>query len=685
MENRPLGSNIPQSLFGPLFLFAAVILPSAILHSQQSQFQISPVFQDSMVLQQRTNVPVWGKGIPLTRVTAKASWGSRGSAVVGPDSMWNLKLSTPKAGGPYVLSVRHGDSTANLKNILIGEVWICSGQSNMEMPLEGWPPNDTIWNSASAIEHSFNPKIRLFHVQRNYSVDPVSECVGTWRVCSPSSVRTFSATAYFFGKRLQESLKVPIGLIEASWGGTAVESWMSKEMLSKFGEYTATLKKIDECREGLPVLEHWLAQRPMINVTSKPPQQKWEGLQFQDEGCADRDFPDSAWLSMTLPTLWERTSLGEFDGVVWFRKQVEIPSAWIGKALTLHLGPIDDMDETYVNGKKVGGIMKDGFWKAERVYTIPDSVVSDSVLQIAVRVLDTQGGGGIWGDGKAMFVSSDSSETKIPLEGSWKYLPVAEYRVGIFWVYGATDNQFRNRPKLPLDFSGYTPTALFNGMISPIVPFAIRGAIWYQGESNTDKPALYKETFPAMIADWRKAFRQGDFPFYFVQIAPFNYGGQTNSQLLREAQFQTLNVKNTGMAVTLDIGNPKNIHPANKEGVGTRLALWSLAKTYGRKVECSGPLYKSMRIVKGTIVISFDHAGKGLVLRDQATDQNFTIAGEDKVFKKATVKVDGKKVVVFHTDVQSPQAVRYAWSDTAQGTLFNKEGLPASSFRTDAW
>ena len=643
------------------------------------------MFQDSMVLQQRTDVPIWGKGIPLARVMARGSWGSKSSAVVGSDSMWTLKLTTPKAGGPYDLSVRHGDSTTTLKNVLIGEVWLCSGQSNMEMPLEGWPPNDTISNSASVIDHSFNPKIRLFHVQRNYSVIPVSECVGTWRVCSPSSVRSFSAGAYFFGKKLNQSLKVPIGLIEASWGGTAVESWMSKEMLGKFEEYAATLKKIDECRESLLILSQWLSQQPTINVASRTPLQKWKGLQFQDDGCGERDFADSAWYEMTLPTVWERTSLGEFDGTVWFRTRVVIPSAWIGKALTLHLGPIDDMDETYVNGKKIGEMMKDGFWKAERVYTIPTSVVNDSVLQIAVRVLDTQGGGGIWGDGKAMFISSDSSESRIPLEGTWKYLPVAEYRAGIFWVYGANDNQFKNRPKLPIDFSGYSPTALFNGMISPIVPFAIKGAVWYQGESNAGKPALYKETFPAMIADWRKAFHQGDFPFYFVQIAPYAYGGQTNSQLLREAQFQSLKVKKTGMAVTLDIGNPKNIHPANKEGVGTRLALWALAKTYGKKAAFSGPLYKSMRIVKGTIVLSFDQAGKGLVLRDQDTDQNFTIAGEDKAFRKANVTVDGKKLVVFHPDIQHPLAVRYAWSDTAQGTLFNKEGLPSSSFRTDAW
>ena len=638
-----------------------------------------------MVLQQRMRVPIWGKGVPSIRVTVKGSWGHKSNTVVGPDSMWSLKLATPGAGGPYEISIRLGDSTITFKDVLIGEVWLCSGQSNMEMPLEGWPPNDTIWNSASAIEHSFNPKIRLYDVQRNCAVVPLSECVGGWRVCSPSSVCSFSASAYFFGRRLFESLKVPIGLIEASWGGTPVEAWMSKGMLSKFGEYTTMLAKIDECRESLLELSQWLSQRPTINVTTRPPLEKWEGLQFQDEDCSKRDFPDSTWHEMSLPTYWERASLGEFDGAVWFRKQVAVPSQWIGKTLSLHLGPVDDMDETYVNGKKVGETMKDGFWKMERVYIIPSAVANDSVLSIAVRVVDTQGGGGMWGDGKPMFISSDSGAITIPLEGTWKYLPVAEYRAGTFFVFGANDNQFKNRPKLPMDFSAYSPTALFNGMISPIIPFAIKGVIWYQGESNTDKPSLYKETFPAMIEDWRKAFHLGDFPFYYVQIAPYSYGGQTNSQLLREAQFQSLKVKNTGMAVTLDIGNPKNIHPANKKEVGTRLALWALGKTYGKKVAWSGPLFKSMKTVKGTLVLSFDHVGKGLVLRDQESDQNFTIAGEDKVFRKAKVKVNGKNLVVFHPDIHDPLAVRYAWSDTSQGTLFNKEGLPASSFRTDTW
>lgn len=436
-----------------LLLFVNLVLGSTLL-SQQRRFHISPLFQDNMVLQQRSQVPIWGKGIPQTRVSVQGSWGKKSVAIVGSDSVWNLKLAAPKAGGPYEISIHHEDSILALKNVLVGEVWLCSGQSNMEMPLEGWPPNDTISNYVYEIEHAQFPKMRLFNVQRNFSIDPTGDCVGTWKECSPSTARSFSATAYFFGKQLHEALKIPVGLIEAAWGGTPVESWMSKQMLSKFEEYTHTLKMIDECREGVLIQAQWLSQCPMINLTTRDPLHKWEGLRFQDESCSARDAADSAWYEMILPTVWERTSLGEFDGAVWFRKRVEIPSAWVGKALTVHLGPVDDMDETYVNGERIGGMMREGFWKTERVYSIPDSLVRDSVIHIAVRVIDYQGGGGIWGDGKSMDISWDSSETKVSISGVWKYLPVAEYRAGVFWVFGAHGNQFKNRPKLPIDFSG---------------------------------------------------------------------------------------------------------------------------------------------------------------------------------------------------------------------------------------
>ena len=655
------------------------------LFSQASTFQLAPLFQDNMVLQQQRNVPVWGKGTPGTSVVIKTSWGKTVSTVVGLDGHWTAAISTPKAGGPFQISVRNGNSLLVLRNVLTGEVWLCSGQSNMEMPLEGWPPSDTIMNSANEIEGSLYPSIRLFTVKRSFEAVPSDSCTGSWVECSPLDVRSFSATAFYFGKTLQNQLHVPIGLINTSFGGTFIEAWMSKEALQSFQEYTEPLKKLEDCKDSLRLLVQWINRHPSINLRDRDPLRKWEGLNFGDENCAARNFNDSAWHEMKLPTTWEQTSVGDFDGVVWFRKQVVIPSTWFGKDLTLQLGPIDDMDETFVNGQPIGKYLGEGFWKVDRVYKIAGSLIRDSLLTIAVRVIDFQGGGGIWGNGKKLMVTKDSSTAGISLDGNWKYLPVAVYRANIFYIFGSTGNEFLKRPRSPIEFSANTPTTLYNGMIHPLVPFAIKGAIWYQGENNVSNPMIYRKLFSSLITSWRNDFQSGDFPFYFVQLAPYDYGVNSKSQLLREAQFQTLSVKNTGMVVTLDIGNPKNIHPSDKENLGKRLAQWALAKTYGKKIAFSGPIYKSMKFAKGKIVLYFEYANKGLILKERNKENNFFIAGDDKVFKKAVVKVDGTMLLLSHPDILKPVAVRYSWSNIDESTLFNKEGLPASSFRTDNW
>jgi sialate O-acetylesterase len=663
-------------------LFSVNLSFSQAMSAQSNLFRISPLFQDGMVLQQKNSVPVWGMGIPGTNVIVEGSWGKQVSVKADTNGAWFVKLPTAKAGGPYTLTIRHGDSVVVLKDVLLGEVWLCSGQSNMEMPLEGWPPSDTIINSAYEISHAQYPQMRLFQLQKNYSIVPVKNGLGKWAECSPASVRSFSAAAYFFGKKIHETLKVPVGLIEASWGGTPIESWMSKDMLKKFPAFEATLHQLDMCKDSLVVLNEWMSKFPSVKVSSHDPDHKWDGWDFQDARCAQKNYNDSSWDEMLLPVYWESTAVGEFDGAVWFRKRIEIPKSWIKKTLTIHLGPVDDIDDSYVNGVKVGEYIKEGGWKIERNYTIPDSIVTDSVLQIAIRVIDYGGGGGIWGEGKKMFVGCDSAEV-IRLEGPWKYLPVAQLRGDEFVVFGAAGNHYKNHPKLPCNVGSNTPSVLFNGMISPVVPFALKGVIWYQGETNVGHHDLYKAAFPAMIQGWRKEFGIKDLPFYFVQIAPYGYGG--NAPFLREAQFQTLSLRNTGMVVTLDIGNTQNIHPSNKQDVGGRLALWALAKTYGKKISCSGPVYKSMKAEKGKVILSFDYADHGLVLKERNGENHFLIAGKDSVFKKAVVKIRGSKLVVSNPEISKPAAVRYAWGDTDEGTLFNKEGLPASSFRTDAW
>jgi len=655
------------------------------LYAQTTDFRMAPLFQDNMVLQQERNIPIWGKGTPGIDILIQTSWGKKVTAAVLSDGSWTAKIQTPKAGGPFQISIRHGKTVSVIRNILVGEVWLCSGQSNMEMPLEGWPPSDTIMNSANEIEQALYPSIRLFSVKRSIEASPSDMCDGRWSECSPLDVRSFSATAFYFGKMLHNKLNVPIGLINTSYGGTFIEAWMSKDGLKSFAEFADQLKKLEDCKDILVSLNLWITKHPSVDLRNKTPQEKWIGLKFDDEECSARNFNDSSWSEMKLPVQWEQTPAGDFDGVVWFRKQVIIPNAWIGKDLAIQLGPIDDMDETFINGQKVGSYLGDGYWKVDRIYKIPGTAVKDSVLQIAVRVIDTQGGGGIWGNGAKLMVFQDSPESGVSLVGNWKYLPVAEYFKELFYIYGAKGKEFNNRPKLPLSYSQNTPTSLFNAMVNPLVPFSIKGVIWYQGENNVYNPVQYKSLLPAMINDWRQKFDCGDFPFYFVQISPYDYGKDSKSQELREAQLQALSVKNTGMAVTLDIGNPKNIHPANKEDVGKRLALWALAKTYGKKVAYTGPLYKSMKIQKDKINILFDNAGAGLVINKLNGEHNVLIAGEDKVFKKAVIKLKGTTLTVSHPEIIKPAAVRYAWGNTDEATLFNKEGLPASSFRTDNW
>jgi sialate O-acetylesterase len=427
-------------------LFLYMVITACALFSQPKNFSLAPLFTDNMILQQKEKVPVWGEGLPGIKIDINGSWGNKASSVVGMDGKWIVKIQTPKASGPFTLSIRYGDSLIVLKNVLIGEVWLCSGQSNMEMPLEGWQPRDTIATSANEIAHAQSPNIRLFHVQRTYAVVPASQCIGKWDTCSSTTVKDFSAVAYLFGKKLYTSLHVPVGLIETAWGGTNIEAWMSRPVLNEFTEFQPTLKTIEASKDSILNVENWLAALPSIKVDGKEPLHKWEGLQFDDQECSAKNYPDSAWAQMKLPTNWERTEIGEFDGTVWFRKQIELPRTWIGKPLTLHLGPIDDMDESYVNGVLVGQTLKEGYWKVERIYNIPDSLVCDSVLQIAVRVIDYQGGGGIWGDGKKMYLALDSSNT-ISIEGAWKYLPVAEYRSGVFSIYGGRNNRYNNRPK----------------------------------------------------------------------------------------------------------------------------------------------------------------------------------------------------------------------------------------------
>lgn len=661
-----------------LFLFVFAILVNSIF----CQIKLPSIIGSNMVLQQKSEAPLWGKGVPNTEIEINAGWGENVRCKVGTDSLWEVKIKTPNAGGPFSIKITSNKNKIELTNILIGEVWLCSGQSNMEMPLEGWPPRDIILNSSNEIANSKNNNIRFFTVSRDFSVSPKDNCTGEWVECNPTTSKTFSATAYFFGKKLNKELDVPIGLIHSSWGGTLAEAWTSQEFISKIPEFEGIQKKIKESGPIAIELSKWLSQFKKIDMSKKVGDDIWSNLEFDDDDCSKINLNDKGWEIMELPNLWESTDLGEFDGAIWFRKNIELPNDWLNKDLQIELGPIDDFDITFVNGVKVGAIEKDGNYQTKRIYKISSSINNSKKILIAVRVNDTRGGGGIYGNKDELKLVNLENNSALSIAGEWKYLPVAEFKGMTYFVYGSNSETFNSRPKLPLQLSANTPTVLYNAMINPLVPYKIKGVIWYQGESNAGNPQLYETLFPTMITNWRLSFRD-NFPFYYTQIAPYNYGENTKSEFLRDAQRNTLSLGNTGMAVTLDIGDTTNIHPADKKGVGERLALWALNKQYDKNIIYSGPLFKSYSISNGKIEIEFDNTGSGLNIKDGKNQ--FLIADESRKFVYAKSKIENNKLIVWCDKIKNPLAVRYAWHNNAQATLFNNEGLPASSFRTDDW
>jgi sialate O-acetylesterase len=661
-----------------LFLTLFMTLISCQTHTN---LKLPSLIGDNMLLQQKTDAKIWGKANPGSKINISANWNKSGKTVAGKDGKWSVILPTPEAGGPYTITISGSDTTITVKNVLIGEVWFCSGQSNMEMPLEGWPPKDTIMFSKQAIASSSIPEIRVFNVQKTIAGEPVDSCIGRWEVSSPETVRQFSATAYFFGKKLFSELHVPIGLIESAWGGTPSESWTSSESLEKAGEFVTEIRAIKESAPLQEEYQLWLNAHKQVDIKPSGDEQ-WKNLDFSDESVSSSGFSDTGWPVMGLPTQFEKV-IGEFDGAIWFRKTIELPQNMTGKDLILSLGPVDDMDRTYFNGKLIGSTEVSGAWQNDRNYDIPASLVKSGPNMIAVRVLDTQGGGGLFGSPeKLKLVLKNNPKLTVSLSGDWKYMPVAELKGSKFYVYDITKNEFQSR-KRPVNIGPGTPSVLFNGMVSPVLPYQIKGAIWYQGEANVGRADQYAKIFPAMIQNWRESWGIKDFPFYFVQIAPYVYAGvdSTESGFLREAQESALKLARTGMAVTLDIATVMNIHPPFKREVGERLAQLALNNDYGIKTSCTGPVYKSMTISEGIVKLQFDNIGGGLVLKD-AGIKEFEIAGKDGKYVKAEAKVSDNVVMVSSKAVKEPVSVRYCWRNGAVATLFSQDGLPAWQFRT---
>lgn len=634
-----------------------VILLSSSLYAN---VRLSKIFGDNMVLQRNKQIPVWGWADANENITVQFNQQIK-TAKADNNGKWMIKLDNESAGGPYQLIIKE-KNTITLNNVMVGEVWICSGQSNMEMPIEGW---GKINNYKQEITDANYPMIRHIKIPNTVSGKPESDIQNAdWKVCSSETAGDFTAVGYFFARELYNELKIPIGLINTSWGGTQVESWMSREAFENSDEFKTMIA-------GMPLLD----LDSLAKMRKEASLKRIEAIQGampaagEAEKWKDADIEESHFGHMHLPGLWESQQLGDLDGVVWFRKTIDLSGDDINKNATLELAMIDDNDITYVNGIKVGATNS---YNAKRNYTIPAGVLKEGRNVIAVRVEDTGGGGGVYGDSSDMKLTVTNHS--IPLFGDW-----------LFAVEAVTGGSGSVGP------NSY-PTLLFNTMINPLIPYAMQGVIWYQGEANAGRAYQYRKAFPLMINDWRRQWNEGDFPFYFVQLASWNADNGNSARgstwaELREAQIMTLSLPYTGMAVTTDIGNPTDIHPKNKQDVGKRLAAIALHNVYKKNIVYSGPMYQSMQINGNKITLSFTNVGSGLMTKDKdGYIKGFEIAGADKLFHYAKAHIDGDKVVVYNDSVSAPVAIHYNWADYADsGDLFNKEGFPASPFRTDSW
>lgn len=636
-----------------LFILSLGLLSSLV----QANVRPARIFGSGMVLQRNTAIPVWG-------------WADAGEDVIvqfhnqirrvkaGKDGKWKVNFDAEKAGGPYILSFK-GKNSLRFNDVLVGDVWVCSGQSNME-----W----TVSNSKNAkdeIEAANYPQIRHFKVKIDMADQPLEDLKfeGLWKSASPQNVGDFTAVGYFFARDLYKELNVPIGLINTSWGGTDIETWISKSAFENSRDFKQMISRLpaidlDALTKAKEEEYRDLVKRLQGNLPSKEVLASWPTASFDD----------TSWPKMKVPQLWEQEALKDVDGTVWLRRIIEISSEDAGKPASLSLGMIDDNDQTFLNGAKIG---ETSAYNIKRTYEVKEGLLKAGKNVLAVRVEDFGGGGGIYGD--AADVALRVGDKTIPLSGEWSF--------GIESLKDAAASISPNS----------FPAILYNAMINPLIPFAMKGVIWYQGENNASRAYEYRKSFPLMINDWRNKWGNTNFPFYFVQLASFNAGNGNSEQgsdwaELREAQAMALALPNTGMAVTTDIGEATDIHPRNKQDVGRRLAATALRNTYGKNMVAVGPAFKSMKIEGNRIRISFSDIGGGLFTKDGSGNlSGFDIAGEDKKFKAAKAIIEGNEVIVYSDEVSKPEAVRYNWADFAEGNLYNKDGFPASPFRTDDW
>ena len=656
--------RIAGSLALAAALGAAAAAPSA------AEVRLPALVGSHMVLQRDRPSRVWGWAAAGEAVRVSLGGVSR-EANAGADGRWSVELPARPAGGPFELTIA-GRNTITLEDVWVGEVWVGSGQSNMEWPLARATGGPEAARAGC-------DGLRLFTVARATSLRPKDDVSGQWVACDATTAPGFSAVAFYFGLELQRALGVKVGLVHSSWGGTPAEAWTSREALAAEKTLAPMVADFDAA------LSDAVAQRAFAARLAA-----WEKANYHQDAGNDGassgwQKPETAtpdWSRMDVPQQWENAGLA-IDGAVWFRRVIEVPAGWAGKELRLSLGALDDFDTTYFAGEEVGhtGSETPGYWSLPRKYTVPGRLARPGSTVVAVRVFDHYGNGGWSGAAPDLWLApADATAPAIPLAGPWQYkversLPPAT-------------PDFATQPRALSPDNPNSPTVLYGAMVAPLTPLAIRGVVWYQGESNAGAAHQYRTLFPALVRDWRRAWGQGDFPFLFVQLANFMpraaAPGESAWAELREAQTMTLALPHTGMAVAIDIGETGDIHPKNKQDVGRRLALWALADTYGTPLVKSGPLYESVSVEGGALRVRFRHAA-GLRTSDGSAPRAFAVSGANRAWHRAEARIDGETVVVSSPAVEKPVAVRYAWADNPDATLQNGQGLPASPFRSDDW
>jgi len=711
-------------LFKIKYIFVFVFISCNSNLENKTRLSLPAVFSDQMVLQQNTNVTFWGKSKPKENVQVIGNWGASSNVISDKNGNWEMKISTPKAGGPFMIEVKTQTEKLFYNDVLIGEVWLASGQSNMGMIMDtdGWGIDSCdgcLENQIEAIQNANNNEIRVFGVLEDLTGESFKK--QKWVKTTPENTKRFSAVAYYFAKKLYDELDIPVGIITTSWGGTKVESWISNKKLKTLSpknevplaesspelekerlEYNDSIAKINKSKNGYLTFDlpkpYFLWNEEIVwNVDIWDIyQDEWAKLDLNDLDFKNVNFDDSHWekllfskqkrdneiKTLKFNSIFNSNTNNLSSGVVWLRANFKVDDITQDYNLLVDKG-IDHIDQTFFNGTMIGNTFSiDG----KRNYKIPKSLLKNGDNILAVRVTNLGGDGGIM---SPVILQNPLVTIKIPFT---KF----KIKHHAFITNGSSvlTHNFTFK-ELVQDYNeieksiirGYdinTPygnSISYEKMLKPVLPYSIKGAIWYQGESNVDNSFEYQELFTGMIEDWRESWGY-DFSFYYVQIAPFEYAPYQESHKLRDAQRKTLKTTSkTGMAVIMDIGEEKDIHPHNKQDVGKRLALLALDKDYEFDIISSGPLYKSHKTFSNYIDIDFENKGSGLMSKGALKD--FEVAGDNMIYKTAKAEIIDNKIRVSSNKVKYPKHVRYGWKNWTVGTLFNKEGMPASSFSSN--